>query len=426
LVNILIVGSGGREHALAWAFSRDNPSARLFCAPGNPGTADLATNLPLRADDIDGLVSAARDNAIDLTMVGPEVPLALGLADRLRADGRLVFGPSASAARIEASKAFAKEIMRRAKVPTATSRTFAKMDEALSYVDRHAEPLVVKASGLAGGKGAVVCATRREASRAVRAIMEDRSLGDAGTELVIEDFMEGEELSVFALTNGLEFVLLPAAQDHKRLLDGDKGPNTGGMGAYTPVSLATPALLDRIEQQILIPTLGQMAREGSPFTGLLYVGLMIAENGSARVVEFNCRFGDPETQAVLPILAPGLLHSIEQVARGETPSPIPALPGSFAVTTVLAARGYPDRPEKGAEVGIPKQLPDNVLVFQAGTARDTEGTLRVAGGRVLSVTGVGHSFAAARKNSRSGAEAIVFESRLYRSDIGWREEQRME
>jgi phosphoribosylamine--glycine ligase len=310
-------------------------------------------------------------------------------------------------------------------VPTAASRTFSSRDEALEYVKGHPEPLVVKASGLAAGKGAVVCATRGDALRAVRSMMEDRTLGDAGSEVVIEEFMEGEELSVFALTNGRDFVLLPSAQDHKRLEEGDRGPNTGGMGAYSPVTLATPALLSVVERTIIAPTLAQMDREGARFNGLLYAGLMVGRSGIPRVVEFNCRFGDPETQAVLPLLEPGLLGAIERVARGESPSRVPARKNTFAVTTVLAARGYPENPEKGATIELPPHLDDGVIVFHAGTAPTATGGLSVAGGRVLGVTGVGPSFKTAQERSRRTAESIQFAGKVFRRDIGWREVARI-
>ncbi|MEO8199026.1 MAG: phosphoribosylamine--glycine ligase [Gemmatimonadota bacterium] len=423
-MRILIVGSGGREHALLWALHRDAPDAAFFCAPGNPGTALLASNLAVAANDIDGLVAAAIEHAVTLVIIGPEVPLALGLADRLRERGIPVFGPSGAAARIEASKSFAKALMERAQVPTAASHTFTDMDKALAYVETHAEPLVVKASGLAAGKGAVVAETRGEAQRAVRAMMRDRSLGDAGVELVIEDFMEGEELSLFAITNGRDFVLLPAAQDHKRLDEDDRGPNTGGMGAYSPVSLATPELLAQVERTILIPTLTQMEKEGSPFSGLLYAGLMIGRTGSARVVEFNCRFGDPETEAVLPLLGGGLLNSLERVARGEAPSAIQLKDNCFAVTTVLAAKGYPDRPEKGAAIALPREVAEGVSIFHAGTSREDGDVLRVSGGRVFAVTGVAATFAEAQHKSRNAAASIEFEGKVFRRDIGWREASR--
>jgi phosphoribosylamine--glycine ligase len=310
--------------------------------------------------------------------------------------------------------------MRRAGVPTAASRTFRTLPAALAYVDRHAEPLVVKASGLAAGKGAVVCATRKEAAQAVRAMLEAHTLGDAGNEVVIEEFMEGEELSLFALTNGRDLTLLPAAQDHKRLEEGDRGPNTGGMGAYSPVSLGTPALLARVTAEVLEPTLSSMAAEGSRFAGLLYAGLMIGRDGAPRVVEFNCRFGDPETQTILPLLKPGLLGALHRVARGESPGPLERLPG-HTVTTVLASRGYPESPEKGAAITIPADLDRNVSVFHAGTTRGDDGVLRVAGGRVLNVTGTGATLQEAQRRSREAAERITFATRIFRRDIGWRE-----
>jgi phosphoribosylamine--glycine ligase len=425
-VKILVIGSGGREHALLWALQRDDPSSHYFCAPGNPGTSLLATNLAIAANDIPALVRAVEEHRIDLTIIGPEVPLALGLADRLRERGGLVFGPGALAARIEASKAYAKELMDRAEVPTAASRTFSELQPALGYIREHREPLVVKASGLAAGKGAVVCETREEATRAIRGMMEDGTLGDAGSEVVIEEFMEGEELSVFALTNGQECVMLPPAQDHKRLEEGDKGPNTGGMGAYSPVSIATPDLLSSVERTIILPTLHQMEKEGSRFNGLLYAGLMIGNSGSVRVVEFNCRFGDPETQAVLPLLGGGLLTAIERVARNESPSPIRLQKECFAVTTVLAASGYPDHPKKGAVIDLPGAFDEGVTVFHAGTGRSSDGSLVVAGGRVLGVTGVGPTFREAQTRSRRGAESIEYAGKVWRKDIGWREVARID
>jgi phosphoribosylamine---glycine ligase len=423
-MRVLIVGSGGREHALTWALQRETPDVTLFATPGNPGTAQLGSNLPFGADDIEGILGAVDKHDIDLTVVGPEIPLALGLADRLREWGRPVFGPSAAAARIEASKVYAKGVMERARVPTAASRTFTDAGEALSYLRHHPEPLVVKASGLAGGKGALVCATREEAARAVRLLMEDHQLGEAGNEILIEEFMEGEELSVFALTNGREIVLLPSAQDHKRLQEGDAGPNTGGMGAYSPVSLATPELLRTVERTILVPTLAQMERENTRFSGLLYAGLMIGKDGP-RVVEFNCRFGDPETQAILPLLSGGLGSAIERVARGEAPTPVRVRKGAFAVTTVVAAGGYPDRPEKGAAIRIPPATEGDVIVFHAGTVTSPTGELAVSGGRVLAVTGVGTSFPEAQERSRRTAESIQFDGKVYRRDIGWREARRL-
>jgi phosphoribosylamine--glycine ligase len=287
-------------------------------------------------------------------------------------------------------------------------------------VNRHAAPLVVKASGLAAGKGAIVCASRAEARGAVQAMLSHGQFGEAGRVVVIEEFMPGEELSVLAITNGEGIVLLPSAQDHKRLGEGDTGPNTGGMGAYSPVAIGTPALLDRVTREVLAPTLAQLAREGAPYNGVLYAGLMIDPEGTPRVVEFNCRFGDPETQAVLPLIENGLTDCLHRVAQGQSPSPLTVAKG-HAVTTVLAARGYPDSPEKGAAIAIPATLPPHVTVFQAGTSRDSDGTLRVGGGRVLDVTAVASTFALAQTESREASAAIQFDGKVYRRDIGWRE-----
>jgi len=423
-VRILVVGGGGREHALCWALRRENPEADLYCAPGNPGTADLAANLPIAADDLDRLADAADMHGIDLTVIGPEVPLARGLADRLRAEGRSVFGPGAAAAQLEASKAFSKEVMAAAGIPTAASRTFQELAPALAYVDRHPEPLVVKASGLAAGKGAIVCLTRREATTALRSMLHERAFGDAGATVVIEAFLEGEEISVLAVTDGRDVELLPVSQDHKRLLEGDAGPNTGGMGAYSPVAVATPALLDRARRDVLFPTLEEMQRRRTPFTGVLYAGLMVDRQGTPWVVEFNSRLGDPETQVVLPLVTGGLTEALWRVAKGAGVGPIARRAGEASVTTVLASRGYPDRPEKGAAIRIPDELADGVTVFHAGTARGADGVLRVNGGRVLNVTAVAPTFGEAQRLSREAAESIEFAGKIFRRDIGWREAAR--
>ncbi len=424
-MRLLVVGGGGREHALCWALRRENPGADLYCAPGNPGTAELATNLPIAADDLDRIADAADMHGIDLTVVGPEVPLARGLADRLRAEGRAVFGPSAAAAQLEASKAFSKEVMQAARIPTAASRTFTELRPALAYVDRHAEPLVVKASGLAAGKGAVVCLTRAEAAAAVRAMLGDRVFGEAGATVVIESFLDGEEVSLLAITDGRDLELLPVSQDHKRLLEGDAGPNTGGMGAYSPVAVATDALLTRARQEVLLPAVEEMRRRGMPYTGVLYAGLMVDRAGTPWVVEFNCRLGDPETQVVLPLVDGGLTDAFWQVAQGRPVVPVARQEGMASVTTVLASRGYPDQPEKGAAITIPPALPAGVTVFHAGTMRGDDGVLRANGGRVLNVTAVAASFAEAQRLSRETAEAIAYEGKVFRRDIGWREAARM-
>jgi phosphoribosylamine---glycine ligase len=432
-VKVLVVGGGGREHALCWALQRDAASTfgddlTLFAAPGNPGTAALGTNLPIAATAIDELVAAVRTHDIDVTIIGPEAPLAAGLADRLREEGRAAFGPGAAAARLESSKAYAKEVMRRAGVPTAAGATFVGMGPALEYIGDQAEPLVVKASGLAAGKGAVVCDTREAAAKVVRAML-DGSLGEAGKEVVIESFLEGEELSVLALTDGERLVILPPAQDHKRLGEGDTGPNTGGMGAYCPVGIASDALLARVRTEIFQPVLREVAAQGAAYEGVLYAGLMIQPDGAPAVLEFNARFGDPETQALLPALLPGFSEHLSAIAqRRWNPAPAQQLltVERAAVTTVLAARGYPENPEKGVAIRLPdpEELGEDVIVFHAGTYRDNEGRLRTSGGRVLNVTGLGPTVADAARASRAGAERIAFEGKTWRRDVAWREIQR--
>lgn len=422
----LVVGGGGREHALCWALRRDASDTTIFAAPGNPGTASLATNLPIAATDIDRLSAAVGDTSIDLTIVGPEAPLAAGLADRLRDEGRAVFGPSAAAARLESSKAYAKEVMRRAGVPTAASAAFVEPTPAIDYIRKHAEPLVVKASGLAAGKGAVVCKTREDAASAARAMLAG-SLGDAGREIVIEDFLEGEELSVLALTDGERVLILPPAQDHKRLGEGDTGPNTGGMGAYCPVGIANDALLARVRAEVFEPVLREVAAQGAPYEGVLYAGLMILADGTPSVLEFNARFGDPETQVLLPALAPGFTQHLTAIAqRSWAPDRLLLDAERAAVTTVLAARGYPDNPEKGAAIVLPAPdvFGDDVIVFHAGTFRDPDGRLRSSGGRVLSVTGLGPTVPLAARASREAADRIAFDGKTWRRDVAWREIQR--
>lgn len=419
-MRLLIVGGGGREHALALALATDDPGHEIFVAPGNPGTAPFCTNLSIAADDIDRLVRAASAHSIELVVVGPEVPLALGLADALRGAGHLVFGPGGAAARIESSKAFSKDVMASAGVPTAASEVFTALAPALAHVDLHPEPLVVKASGLAGGKGAVVCITRAEARAAVTSMLGERAFGEAGDEVVIETFLRGEELSVFAVTNGAEIRLLPSAQDHKRLLDGDTGPNTGGMGAYAPVAIATGPLLDRVEREVLRPTLEELSRRGAPFVGVLYAGLMIASDGTPNVIEFNCRFGDPEAEVILPLVKSGLTALLHAAARGESLPEI-ELHDAAAVTVVLAAGGYPQSASRGDVIRMPETLPDGVTVFHAGSRRNDDGTLVTSGGRVLAVTAVASTFEDALAQSRAAAEMIEFEGKQMRRDIGWRE-----
>ena len=422
-MRILVVGGGGREHALCWALHRDIPEATLFAAPGNPGTATLGTNLPIAATAVDDLVRTAADQRIDLVVVGPEAPLAAGLVDRLRAAGRAAFGPTRAAARLEWSKAFAKDVMLKAGVPTAASRTFNRFADARRHIMAfHCERIVVKASGLAAGKGVIVSDTREDAERAAREMLEGDAFGDAGREIIVEELLEGEELSVMALTDGEQIAILPPAQDHKRLLEGDAGPNTGGMGAYCPVSLTTPALLARVRREVLEPVLWEMRARDTVYEGVLYAGLMIAPDGTPKVLEFNCRLGDPEAQVILPLLPRGTLTDAVAIARGDwRPAANVIAPTGSAVTTVLAARGYPEKPELGAALTLPEDLGPDVLVFQAGTARGEGGTLCVAGGRVLAVTALGRSVADAAQKSAAACARIEFTGKTFRRDIGWRE-----
>ena len=422
-MKVLIVGGGGREHALAWRFKQDDPTVTLFAAPGNAGIATLATCVPIPTTDLDALTAFARREGIALTVVGPEAPLAAGIVDRFRAEGLAIFGPTREAARIETSKSFAKQLMAEAGVPTARALTFIDAERARGAVREIGAPIVIKASGLAAGKGVIVCETPEDADRAIDAMLVERAFGLAGSEVLVEEFMEGEELSVFAITNGEWLALLPAAQDHKRLLAGDRGPNTGGMGAYAPVSFVQRETYQEIARTILRPTIEALRARGAPFTGLLYAGLMLTRDGP-KVVEFNCRFGDPETEAILPVLGstPSLLELMLAVAQDESHAEDIDVTTNHgcAVTTVLASAGYPDAPRAGDAIVIPEPS-DGVLVFHAGTQRRSDGALVTNGGRVLAVTGSAASFDEAQARSRRFAEQVTFDGKQFRADIGWRE-----
>ncbi len=423
-MRILLVGNGGREHALLWKIRRDAPSAVVYATRPNGGMAPLCEPVEIAPTDVEALSGFAASRGVDLTVVGPETPLALGLADRFRAKGLPVFGPSKAAARIESSKAFAKELMRDEAVPTADYRVFADAEAAEAYVREKGAPIVVKASGLAAGKGAMVCTTVDQAVTALRSMLADYAFGEAGREVVIEECMEGEELSVFGVTDGSDVVLLLPSQDHKRIGEGDIGPNTGGMGAYAPVSIATPALLTELRERVFRPVLDGLARRDAPFQGLLYAGVMLTASGP-RVVEFNCRFGDPETQVVLPLLDSSLLDLLVAAAEGEGLSRIrPRFREGAAVTTVVASEGYPGPIQAGRALDVSAaDRMDDVVVFHAGT-KATPAGLVTSGGRVLSCTGLGATLPEAAERSRAAAAAIRFEGAQFRADIGWRELQR--
>ena len=420
-MKVLVVGGGGREHALAWKVLQDDPRLELVAAPGNPGIATLGRCEPVAATDVEALCSLATRERFDLVVVGPEAPLELGLVDRLRALGIPAFGPSAAAAEIETSKRFAKELMLAAGVPTSMARTFTDADAAKAEVRRLGAPVVVKASGIAAGKGVVVAATLGEAEAAVDAMLVDNVFGAAGAEVLVEEFMTGEELSLFALTDGTHVLPMIAAQDHKRIGEGDTGPNTGGMGAYAPVSIAPPALMAEAVERVFAPTLRAMRDAGRPFTGLLYAGLMLTPTG-LKVVEFNCRFGDPETEAILPLLDSSLLAPMMAIARGESLEGAAPLrwKAQAAVTTVVAAAGYPASAHSGDAITLPAPPPE-VTVFHSGTKRDSDGVLRTAGGRVLAITALGPTLAVAQHASALYAQQVQFDGRQFRRDIGWRE-----
>ena len=422
-MKILIVGSGGREHALAWAFKRDNPALTLYAAPGNPGIAEIATCLPIPATEFDDLTSFARRERMDLTVVGPEAPLAAGIVDRFRADGLPIFGPTRQAAQIETSKAFAKQLMLDAGVPTARALACTDVERARGAARELGAPIVIKASGLAAGKGVIVCESIEEADRAIDSMLVERVFGVAGSEVLVEEFMEGEEVSVFAVTNGEWLVPMVPAQDHKRLLSGDRGPNTGGMGAYAPVSAVRPELQRDVVDSILGPTLDALRTHRVPFTGLLYAGLMLTRDGP-KVVEFNCRFGDPETQAILAVTSsePSLLDvMIAAATNGDAPDEeLLSRANGHAVTTVLATAAYPDSPRTGDVIAIPS-TPDGVVVFHAGTKRRGDGALVTAGGRVLAITARASTFEEAQHLSKDFASRVEFAGKQFRDDIGWRE-----
>jgi len=421
-MKVLIVGGGGREHALAWKMCRDDPSLKLIAAPGNPGIGSFARCVPITVDRHKDLAHLAEDELVDLTIVGPESPLEGGIVNLFQSRGLPIFGPTREAARIETSKRFAKDLMVRSSIPTARATQHSDAREAKAALAQFSSRVVVKASGLAAGKGVVVAQSTAEAERAIDAMLGDRVFGNAGREILIEEFMEGEEISLFVITDGYQAVPLLAAQDHKRLLEGDFGPNTGGMGAYAPTSLATPELVSRVMSKIIRPTLTALRDAGSLFKGLLYAGLMITDDGP-KVVEFNCRFGDPETQAIMPLMDSSLLELIAAVAGGGSLSRArnPDWKPLCSVTTVVATAGYPDKVRTGDVIQLPT-TEEGVEIFHAGTARDpATNELVTAGGRVLAVTAVASALAEAAELSRTFAERVSFKGKQLRRDIGWRE-----
>ena len=417
---ILIVGSGAREHALAWKLLESPRVREVIVAPGNTGIAGIARCVSIAADDVAGLVELARREGVDLVVVGPEAPLVVGLTDALRAVGIAAFGPSREAARLEGSKAFAKEIMREAGVPTAGFAVFDDADAAEAYVREAGRPLVVKADGLCAGKGVVVAKDTDEALEAVRAMMRERIHGDAGARVVIEECLVGPEVSYHVISDGARYVPLAAAQDHKRLLEGDRGPNTGGMGAYSPPPVVTAEVEQAILTRVVEPVLATMRARGTPFSGALFVGVMVVE-GAPQVLEFNVRFGDPETEVLMARWKGDVLGLFESSAHGDLTGVVPAWGAPHALAVVLAAHGYPASPRKGDRIEGLESVADEpgVVAFHAGTRASKDGAVETAGGRVLTVTATGSTLDEAAARAYRACDRIRFEGKLLRRDIGW-------
>ncbi|MDP7624387.1 MAG: phosphoribosylamine--glycine ligase [Rhodospirillales bacterium] len=419
-MNILVVGSGGREHALCWAIAKSPKCNRLYCAPGNAGIADVAECVAVSGEDVNGLVTFAKNQAIELVIVGPEAPLVLGLVDALAAAGIKAFGPSAAAAELEGSKAFMKDLFAKYNIPTAAYGRFTNFDDAVAYVRQQGAPIVIKASGLAAGKGVILAQTEAEALEALDQMMNQKSFGNAGDEVVIEEFLDGEEASFFALVDGETALPLISAQDHKAAYDGDKGPNTGGMGAYSPAPVMTPELAQEIMDTIIQPTIDGMAAEGCPYKGVLFAGLMI-KDGKPKTLEFNVRFGDPECQVLMVRLSSDLVEALDAAATGRLNEIKLIWREETALVVVMAAEGYPGAYEKGSEIKNLDQanVIDDVTVFHAGTQAEN-GKILTSGGRVLGVTALGADVAEAQNKAYQAVDSIDWEQGFCRRDIGWR------
>jgi phosphoribosylamine---glycine ligase len=421
-MKVLVIGSGGREHALAWKIAQSPEAEQVFIAPGNAGTSEVGLNVNIGADDLEGLLRFARDNQIGLTVVGPEAPLVAGIVDRFESEGLPIFGPSRQAAQLEGSKDFAKSFMTEFDIPTACSQTFNSLEPALDHLEKHGAPLVIKADGLAAGKGVTVAEDLETARRALKECFEERIFGEAGSRVVIEDFLDGEEVSVLAICDGTRFLALPPSQDHKRLLDGDEGPNTGGMGAYCPAPVLTPDLQQFVDTQVLAPTLAGMAKRGTPYKGVLYAGMILTSDGP-KVLEFNCRMGDPETQAVLPVVRNDLLRLFLDASAGrlESTTAIDVDPRP-AVCVVMASGGYPGSYLKGLPISglVQAKSRFDSVVFHAGTRSGEDGSVLTAGGRVLGVVGRGEDIAHAIRTAYASVSKISFEGAQFRRDIGKR------
>lgn len=418
-MKILVIGSGGREHALVWKISQSPLVQKIYCAPGNGGIGKQAECIDIKADDIDGLKNFALSKAIDLTVVGPEVALVKGIVDEFEKAGLKIFGPNKKASQLEGSKVFSKELMKKYQIPTAEFRVFEDSKEAISYIKSKEMPLVVKADGLAAGKGVIVCKTQGEAVDAVKKIMEDKIFGDAGKKVIIEERLEGEEASILAFTDGEHIKLLPTSQDHKRIYDDDKGPNTGGMGAYSPAPIVNENLLPIIRRDIIKKTIDGLRKEGIVYKGILYAGLMIKE-GEIKVLEFNVRFGDPETQAILPRMGSDIIQPIMATIDGRLDDVDCQWKKESCVCVVLASGGYPLNYHKGKVIKVLDEIKDseNIMVFHAGTKKSDSGNIVTDGGRVLGVSALGMDIKEAIDNVYDAVNYISFENMRYRKDIG--------
>ena len=421
-MKLLIIGGGGREHALAWKAAQSGLVDKVFVAPGNAGTALEAgiENVAIGAEDLDALEAFARDNGIDLTIVGPEAPLVAGIADRFEAAGLTIFGPTAGAAQLEGSKTFTKDFLARHGIPSAAYRSFTDLDDALAYAAQQSVPMVIKADGLAAGKGVIIAQTAAEAEATIRDMLSGNRFGEAGHRVVIEDFMRGEEASYICIVDGEEVLPMASSQDHKARDDGDLGPNTGGMGAYSPAPVLSAELEAQVMRDIIQPTVNAMNAEGNRYRGFLYAGLMICDDGIARVVEYNCRFGDPETQPIMMRLKSDLVELCLAACRGELASHSALWDERASLGVVLAADGYPDGYAKGELISDIPAESDAGKVFHAGTAQDDDGSLRSSGGRVLCAVGLGKDIREAQKTAYELAEKINWPGAYYRRDIGFK------
>lgn len=418
-MKILVIGSGGREHALAWKVAQNKAVSRVYVAPGNAGTASDPDMVNVPITRIDQLVKFAEDEQIALTIVGPEAPLSQGVVDAFRGAGLKIFGPTKAAAQLESSKDFAKAFMVRHQIPTAKYQTFSDATQAHAYIDAEGAPIVIKADGLAAGKGVVVAMSLEEAHAAVDAMLSDNKLGDAGARVVIEEFLQGEEASFMVMVDGKHILPLATSQDHKRLLDADQGPNTGGMGAYSPAPVVTPEIHAKVMREIIVPTVEGMAKDGLPYTGFLYAGLMISPSGEVKTLEFNCRMGDPETQPIMMRLKSDLVGLAEHAVNGTLDQAHAEWDRRFALGVVMASAHYPDTPRLGDEItGLPKQLED-AHVFHAGSSLK-DGKVVTSGGRVLCVTALGETVKFAQQQAYKLVAQIQFDGAQYRKDIGYR------